>query len=130
VHVGPGDLPVADARRLLGPNAIIGASAHSAQEGITAEGQGADYLGVGSMFPTSTKSDAVVRGPETLVEVREAVSIPCFAIGGITVENIAQAVGAGIDRAAVASGIALADEPVEAARRIKKELMTRWANEK
>jgi thiamine-phosphate pyrophosphorylase len=125
VHVGPDDLPVAEARRLLGPDAIVGASAHSAQEGVAAEGQGADYLGVGAMFATSTKSDAVVRGIETFLEVQKAVSIPCFAIGGITPGNIAEAACAGVSRAAVASGIAMASDPKQAACTIRAALLSR-----
>lgn len=119
VHVGLDDLPVSEARRLLGPNAIIGASSHSPEEGIAAEGAGADYLGVGSIFATSTKDDAVVRGPEAFLEVQQAVNIPCFAVGGITPENITEAVAAGITRAAIASAIAKADNPKKAAKEIK-----------
>jgi thiamine-phosphate pyrophosphorylase len=129
VHLGLEDLPVDEARRLLGPDAIIGASAHSAQEGIAAEKQGADYLGVGSLFATSTKENAVVRGPEGFLEVARAVNIPCFAIGGITPENITEAVNAGITRAAVASGISRADDPKKAAQIIKTALLSRCANE-
>lgn len=123
VHVGLEDLPVDEARRLLGPEAIIGASAHSAQEGIAAEQQGADYLGVGSLFATATKDDAVVRGLEGFLEVARAVNIPCFAIGGITADNVDRAVKAGVKRAAVAAGISRADSPLEAARRIKTALL-------
>lgn len=129
VHVGFDDLPVSEARRLLGPHAIIGASAHSAEEGIEAQGQGADYLGVGSLFATSTKSDAVVRGPEHFLNIQQAVNIPCFAIGGITPENIAEAASAGVLRAAVASGISQANDPKQAAHTIKAALLSRCANE-
>ena len=112
---------------MLGPDAVIGASAHSPQEGIEAQGQGADYLGVGSLFPTPTKSDAVVRGIETFIEVQKAVTIPCFAIGGITPENIAGAVSAGVTRAAVASGISHAGDPKEAAKAIKNILLHQFS---
>ncbi len=128
VHVGLEDLPVDEARRLLGPEAIIGASAHTVQEGIAAEEQGADYLGVGSLFATATKDDAVVRGPESFLEVMRAVNIPCFAIGGITADNVDRAVKAGVEQAAVASGISRADSPLEAARRIKTALRSARAD--
>lgn len=123
VHVGEGDLPVAEVRRLLGPDAVVGASAHSAQEGIAAQNEGADYLGVGSLFPTATKTDAVVRGPEVFREVQEAVQIPCFAVGGITPGNITEASAQGVGRVAVASGISEADDPKEAARKVKEILL-------
>jgi thiamine-phosphate pyrophosphorylase len=129
VHVGEGDLPVAEAGRLLGPDAIIGASAHSAEEAVAAQAGGADYLGVGSLFATSTKSDAVVRGVEVYLEVRQAVNIPCFGIGGINPDNIAGAVSTGLSRAAVASGIAGAPDPEDAARLIKKALLSNRKDE-
>jgi thiamine-phosphate pyrophosphorylase len=124
VHVGKDDLPVDETRRLLGPGKIIGASAHSTEEGIAAQEQGADYLGIGSLFSTSTKDNAVLRGPECFLEVRDAVSVPCFAIGGITIENVNQAVKAGVERVAVASGISRAISPKEAARGIKTALLS------
>ena len=130
VHVGPDDLPVAEARRLLGPDAIIGASAHSAEEAAAAESDGADYLGVGSLFPTSTKADATVRGPEHFIKIQQAVNIPCFAIGGITPENITEAVSAGITRFAIASGIARTSDPEEATRKIKAILQAGGKGEK
>jgi thiamine-phosphate pyrophosphorylase len=73
--------------------------------------------------PTPTKSDAVVRGPEIYIEVSKAVTIPCFAVGGITPENITEAVNAGITRAAVASGISQASDPKQAAQKIKNAML-------
>jgi thiamine-phosphate pyrophosphorylase len=128
VHVGREDLPVKEVRRLLGPEAVVGASAHSAQEGTAAQEQGADYLGVGSFLATTTKGDAVVRGPECFLEVRKAVDIPCFAVGGITADNVDEAVKAGVERVAVASGIAQSADPREAARRIKTSLLSARAD--
>ncbi len=123
VHVGADDIPVAEVRRLLGPEAIIGASAHTPQEGLTAAGAGADYLGVGSLFATETKTDAVLRGMETFVEVQEAVTIPCFGVGGVNADNIVEAASGGVRRVAVASGISRCGDPQEAARKIKTALL-------
>jgi len=130
VHVGNEDLPVDEARRLLGPGAIIGASAHSAAEGLVAQERGADYLGVGSFLATTTKEDASVRGAKCYLEVRHAVSIPCFAVGGITADNVDEAVKVGVERVAAASGIAQSADPREAARRIKASLLSARGDER
>jgi len=122
VHLGLDDLPVKEARRLLGPDSIIGASAHGVGEAVTARDEGANYLGAGSFFPTSTKGDAVVRGGREFGEIAASVEIPCFAIGGITSDNIREVVDAGAIRVAVASGVSNANDPVEAAKIIKEIL--------
>ena len=84
VHVGQHDRAACDVRRLIGPDKILGVSAQTVAQARLAEAQGADYLGVGSVFPTSTKLDADAVSPETLCEICRAVSIPVVAIGGIT----------------------------------------------
>jgi thiamine-phosphate pyrophosphorylase len=101
----------------------VGASAHTAKEGIAAEAEGADYLGVGSFFSTRTKDDAVERGPGVFAEVQRAAGIACFAVGGISPANIEEAVSMGVRRAAAAAGISGADDPRDAASRLKAALV-------
>lgn len=90
VHIGQGDMELVRARKILGPDKIIGVSAHNAREAIQAEENGADYLGSGAVFGTSTKGDASVITKETFCEVTASVSIPVVAIGGIGLHNIEQ----------------------------------------
>ncbi|MDQ7859930.1 MAG: thiamine phosphate synthase [Armatimonadota bacterium] len=119
VHVGPDDLPVSDARHLLGPDRIVGASAGTVDEAVRAEADGADYLGVGSVFPTSSKADAgEAIGPEGLARIRAAVSVPIVAIGGITADNAPEAIRAGAQGVAVIAAVFGADDVREAAHRI------------
>ena len=96
VHVGQDDMETMDVRAKLGPDKIIGVSAHTVEEALLAEKQGADYLGVGAVFPTSSKSDVDVMPYETLKAICEAVSIPVVAIGGIGRENVSRLAGSGI----------------------------------
>ncbi|MDR7521966.1 MAG: thiamine phosphate synthase [Armatimonadota bacterium] len=119
VHLGQDDLPVPDARRLLGPEKIVGASAATVEEARRAEAEGADYVGVGSVFPTTSKPDAGdAIGPQALTPIRAAVRIPVVAIGGITHANAAEAIRAGADGVAVISAVVGADDVEEAARRL------------
>ena len=111
LHVGQSDLPAAVARRLIGPDKILGVSAHTVEEAVRAEKDGADYLGVGAVFPTATKKDAESVSYETLKEICESVSIPVVAIGGISEENIVKLSGSGIGGIAVVSAIMNADNP-------------------
>ncbi|MDR7600306.1 MAG: thiamine phosphate synthase [Armatimonadota bacterium] len=120
-HVGEDDLPVADARRLLGPDRVVGASAGTVEEALRAEADGADYLGVGPVFPTATKPDAGgAIGPEGLRRIVEAVRIPVVGIGGITLDNAAEVIRAGAAGVAVISAVAAADDMVEATRRLRE----------
>ena len=105
VHVGQDDMETMDVRTKLGPDKIIGVSAHTVEEALLAEKQGADYLGVGAVFPTSSKSDVDVMPYETLKAICEAVSIPVVAIGGIGRENVSRLAGSGICGVAVISAI-------------------------
>ena len=105
VHVGQDDMETMDVRAKLGPDKIIGVSAHTVEEALMAEKQGADYLGVGAVFPTSSKSDVDVMPYETLKAICEAVSIPVVAIGGIGRENVSRLAGSGICGVAVISAI-------------------------
>ena len=96
VHVGQDDMAALDARAKLGPDKLIGVSAHTVEEALLAEKQGADYLGVGAVFPTSSKSDVGEMSYETLKAICKAVSIPVVAIGGISGENVGKLAGSGI----------------------------------
>ncbi|MEK7773638.1 MAG: thiamine phosphate synthase [Deltaproteobacteria bacterium] len=106
VHLGQNDLPVAEVRRLLGPDRIIGLSTHDVKEALEAGPLGADYISLGPIFPTTTKKDAhPPRGLPLLSEIRKAVRLPIVAIGGITQENMEDVFKAGADSAAMISGI-------------------------
>ena len=105
VHVGQSDMEAGDVRAKLGPDKIIGVSAQTVEQAVLAEKHGADYLGVGAVFPTSSKDDATEVPFETLKAICEAVSIPVIAIGGITKENVKELAGSGICGIAVISVI-------------------------
>ena len=105
VHVGQDDLTVEQVRRLAGGRPIVGVSAHSVEQALAAQAGGADYLGVGAVFATATKSDAHVLPRETLAEICRAVDIPVVAIGGIGEDNLLQLAGTGVDGAALVSAI-------------------------
>ena len=105
VHVGQSDMEAGDVRAKLGPDKIVGVSAGTVEEAIRAEERGADYLGVGTVFPTGSKDDAIAVSHDTLKEICEAVSIPVIAIGGITQENVTELAGSGICGIAVISAI-------------------------
>jgi thiamine-phosphate pyrophosphorylase len=105
LHVGQDDLPLEVAKRLLAPDKIIGVSVSTVEEALLAEQQGADYLGVGAMFPTSTKGDAKQVSLEQLRLIKQAVRIPVVAIGGINVSNVGQVMDYGIDGISVVSAI-------------------------
>ncbi len=105
VHVGQSDMAAGDARRRLGPDKIIGVSAQTVEQALLAQQQGADYLGVGAVFPTGSKADASEVSQETLRAICDAVSIPVVAIGGITQQNVCQLAGSGICGVAVISAI-------------------------
>ena len=118
VHLGQDDLPVATARALLGPDALIGLSITDPEQLDAPDVREADYLGVGAVFSTGSKSDARYTGLELLAAARAAVDLPIVAIGGITVENAAAAIRAGADVLAVISAITLAPDPGRAAREL------------
>lgn len=105
VHVGQSDMEAGDVRALLGPDAILGVSAQTVEQAKLAEARGADYLGVGAVFPTGSKDDAIEVPFETLKAICEAVSIPVVAIGGISEENVSELKGSGICGIAVISAI-------------------------
>lgn len=105
VHVGQDDMDVAAVRRLVGQEMMIGVSVHTVEEARAAAEGGADYLGVGAMFATSTKTDASLVTKETLRAICEAVSIPVVAIGGINKTNLLELAGTGVDGVALVSAI-------------------------
>ena len=118
VHVGQSDIPAAEARRLLGPDKIIGVSARTVEQARKAEADGADYLGVGAMFVTGTKQDAKVTSKEELKRIRAAVAIPIVAIGGIKADNVEELKGTGIDGVAVVSAVIAAENIASAAEEL------------
>lgn len=119
VHLGQKDIPCAAARRILGRDKIIGVSAALPQEAAAAQADGADYLGVGAVFGTSTKKDTRPVTPDVIREIRQAVTIPFVVIGGITPENITSLYGLGINGAAVISSVISKPDITEAAKIMK-----------
>lgn len=105
LHIGQDDMPAEVARRLLGPNKILGVSVSSVEEARTAVQGGADYLGVGAVFPTLSKADADAVSLEELARIKQSVAVPVVAIGGIATDNLAKVRAAGVDGAAVISAI-------------------------
>jgi thiamine-phosphate pyrophosphorylase len=117
VHLGQGDLPCAEARRIAGPNLLIGISVSTVAEAQAAARDGADYLGISPIFDTPTKTDTpVATGLDGLRAIRAAVPLPLVAIGGINAENAAEVLRAGADGIAVVSAIMAAAHPCAAAR--------------
>lgn len=120
VHVGQNDMEAGDVRALIGPDKILGVSAQTVEQAVLAEERGADYLGVGAVFSTGSKDDAVEVSFETLKAICEAVSIPVIAIGGITQENTADLAGSGICGIAVISAIYAKENIRKAAADLKR----------
>ena len=118
VHVGQKDLPIKIVRRLVGPAMIIGASTNNADEAQRAEADGADYVSVGRLYETGSKTDTRPATTGTIREVKAAVSLPVCAIGGISESNIDEVIAAGADMVAVISAVCSAPDPREAARKL------------
>lgn len=116
VHLGQSDLPCREARRILGDGKLIGVSAALPEEAARAQADGADYLGVGAVFTTSTKTNTRPVTPDAIRAIRQAVTIPFVVIGGVNVQNIAQLYGLGINGAAVISAVVSSPDITEAAR--------------
>ena len=118
VHLGQDDLPIAKAREILGREKLIGLSTHNLKQAIKAEFEGADYIGFGPVFGTTTKADAEeAKGLQALREIRKSVNIPIVAIGGINIENVIDVISAGADAVAVISAIVKAGDIEGATRR-------------
>ena len=120
VHVGQSDIKGRNIRSIIGPDKILGISAGTVEEAVAAEKAGADYIGVGAVFATSTKKNATNMTMERLKEIVSAVSIPVVAIGGISAENILQLCGSGVDGVAVVSAIFAAEDPGKATAQLVK----------
>ncbi len=120
VHLGQEDGNITSARACLGEDKIIGISVHNVEEALEAQQNGADYIGVGSVFPTSTKKDANPLGMDMLRAICDAVTIPVVAIGGITRDNIMQLSGSGVDGVAVISAILAQEDIGEATKEMLK----------
>ena len=118
VHVGQSDIRGRDIRSLIGPDKILGISAGTVEEAIAAENAGADYIGVGAVFGTSTKRNARNLSVEKLQEICRAVSIPVVAIGGIHAGNLLELSGSGVDGVAVVSAIFAVADPGKATARL------------
>ena len=121
LHVGQGDLPISDARRILKPGQIIGRSNHLLEEVLESQAQGADHVALGPIYPTATKASIKSRaptGPEAVRKAKEAVSVPVVAIGGINEDNVEPVVKAGADAVCVTGAVGLARDPEEASRRL------------
>ena len=122
VHLGRDDMPVKDARRILGPGPLIGVSTHNADQVRQAILDGASYIGVGPTFPSTTKEFGELAGLEFIREAAALTTLPAFVIGGVNASNIGQAVAAGAKRVAVSGAVCGADEPGAAARALRTVL--------
>ena len=120
VHLGQDDLPIAEARRLLRPGAIVGRSAHSMAQLHAAVNEGADYVSMGPIFETTTKDAGQPVGTALLAEAVAATDIPVVPVGGITAGNVDQIIAAGGQRAAVSAAVCKADNPKSAAEVLRK----------
>jgi thiamine-phosphate pyrophosphorylase len=129
LHLGQEDLPIKVARRYLGPEKVIGISVGNVQEAIQAEKEGADYLGAGAIFATGTKPDAELVSLEELKKIKESVTIPVVAIGGLKKENAAQVMAAGIDGICVVSAILAAEDIRMAAVELRKQVFSKVLKE-
>lgn len=118
LHVGQDDLPAAAARRLLRPGMLLGVSTHDEPQARQALEDGADYIAVGSMFPTGTKAGFQLVGPDLLRRLRPAIPVPLVGIGGITEANVGEVMAAGADAAAVISAVCAAPDPGQATARV------------
>ena len=119
VHLGKSDMPIDLARKILGPDKIIGATAKTVPQALEAYEQGADYLGVGAIYPTTTKVKTVLTSTDTLRDICNAVPIPVNAIGGLNRENIDILAGIPIAGICVVSAIMKAEDPSQAAMELK-----------
>ena len=122
IHIGQEDMELTNVRKLVGEDMIIGVSAHTVEEAIKAQEGGADYIGIGAVFATSTKTDVDILSFETLRSICEAVDIPTVAIGGIKKDNICKLKGSGIDGVAVVSAIFAAKDIATATKELLFEV--------
>lgn len=123
IHVGQSDMPCEIARKLVGKDKIVGVSAHTVEEALKAQKDGADYLGVGAVFPTGTKKDAIDVSMETLKEIVQKVNIPVVAIGGVNQDNVDKLADTGIDGISVISAILGKKDVRKAAKELKEAVL-------
>ncbi|MBS0263567.1 MAG: thiamine phosphate synthase [Planctomycetes bacterium] len=128
VHVGQEELTVREARRIVGPSRLVGVSTHSIEQARQAVLDGADYIGVGPVFPSTTKKFAEFPGLNFVRQVAEEISLPAYPIGGIGLENIDQVLAQGARRVAVSGAVCGAVDPAEAVRGLQEKLCARSAN--
>lgn len=121
IHVGQEDMEANKVREKVGPDMMIGVSVHSVEEALEAVKNGADCLGVGAMFSTSTKKDVNLLAKETLKAICDTVDVPVVAIGGINKSNIMELAGSGVDGVALVSAIFSADDIEEECRKLRKQ---------
>ncbi len=124
VHLGQDDISVSDGRRLVGASKLIGVSTHSLDQARQAVIDGANYIGVGPVFPSTTKAFDSHVGLELVSEVAGEIKLPAFAIGGINVDNVSDVVKAGFSRVAVSAAVSGADDPLSAAKALKSMLVS------
>ena len=122
VHVGQGDLPVRDVRKLVGREVLVGVSTHDLEQARQAVRGGADYIGVGPVFRSPTKPRDILPGLDYARQVAREVKLPAVAIAGITAENVDEVVSTGVRAVAVTSAVTQADDPRKAAERLKARL--------
>ena len=127
IHVGQDDMAVSEVRSIVGENMMIGVSAHSVEEALEAVKNGADCLGVGAMFATSTKTDANVLSWQTLHDICHAVDVPAVAIGGLNKDNIPSLAGSGVDGVALVSAI-FASKDIESECRLLRKTVQNTVN--
>lgn len=123
VHVGQGDLPAAEARKLIGGHMILGVSTHNLEQARRAVTDGADYIGVGPVFRSATKTRDFLPGLDYARQVAESMRIPAVAIAGITGQNVDEVLATGIRAVAVTAAVVGAEDPRDAARSLKEKLM-------
>lgn len=127
IHVGQDDMAVSEVRSIVGENMMIGVSAHSVEEALEAVKNGADCLGVGAMFATSTKTDANILSWQTLHDICHAVDVPVVAIGGLNKDNIPSLAGSGVDGVALVSAI-FASKDIESECRLLRKTVQNTVN--
>ncbi len=122
VHVGQDELAVGDVRRILGPERLVGVSTHSVAQARQAVQDGADYIGVGPTFPSTTKHFATFTGPDLLRQVTSEVDLPAFAIGGINLDNLDAVLTTGCRRVVVGGAVRASEDPIATVERIRSLL--------
>jgi thiamine-phosphate pyrophosphorylase len=125
VHVGQEELTVRQVRRIVGPNRLIGVSTHSIEQARQAVEEGADYLGVGPVFPSRTKNFSALAGLDFVRQVAGEIRLPWYAIGGITPENLAELQSAGANRIAVGHAVLSTDSPGDVIHQFKEVLASK-----